>query len=284
MAAERALPAIERADTGVARNLELNRHEAQVAATRIAASTRKQGLLPEFVGAFFALASAYFGVRVLVRYLAWSAERSAELEQFAGRVAHDIRSPLGSVSLTLDIVKGNKDIDSKTRDLLARVARTMEHVKQLIDDLLVFATAGGHIVPGEWGERKASVREVLDGVVEDTSLEAERRGIQLIYERPDPALVVACGPGVLISIATNLVSNAMKFMGDAPVRRVTISARQVKNDVRLEVSDTGPGLAPDFREKVFQPHDSGYIDGIGLWSRARNGQEACRGAWGRRWR
>jgi signal transduction histidine kinase len=266
MAAERAVPSIERADTGVARNLELNRHEAQVAATRIAASTRKQGLLPEFVGAFFALASAYFGVRVLVRYLAWSAERSAELEQFVGRVAHDIRSPLGSVSLTLDIVKRNKDIDAKTQDLLARVSRTMEHVKQLIDDLLVFATAGGHIVPGEWGERKASVRDVLDGVVEDSKLEAEKRGVQLVYERPAPALVVACGPGVLISIATNLVSNAMKFTGDAPVRRVTISARQVKNDVRLEVSDTGPGLAPDLREKVFQQHARGTSteSGFGL--------------------
>jgi signal transduction histidine kinase len=253
--AERAMPSIERADGGVARNLELNRHEAEAAATRITASTRSRGLLPEIVGAFFAIASAYLGVRVLVRYLAWSSERSAELEQFAGRVAHDIRSPLGSVSLTLELMDRNKDVDSKTRELLARVARTLDRVKLLIDELLVFATAGGHLVPGEGGERKASVREVLDGVVEDTMLEAEKRGVQLVYEPPDPALFVACGPGVLISITTNLVSNAMKFTNDTPVRRVTISAREVpKGGVRLEVSDTGPGLAPEHREKVFQLH------------------------------
>ena len=108
-------------------------------------------LLPECVGAIFAVAAAYFGVRVLIRYLEWSAERSAELEQFAGRVAHDIRSPLGSVRLLSRIVQTNKDIDSKTRGLLERVGRTMQNVRQLIDDLLVFATAGGHIVPGEWG-------------------------------------------------------------------------------------------------------------------------------------
>jgi signal transduction histidine kinase len=250
----------------VARNLELNRHEAQAAAMRITASTRKRGLLPEFAGAFFAVALAYFGVRVLTRYLAWSAERSAELEQFAGRVAHDIRSPLGSVSLTLGIVEQNKDIDTKTRALLARVSRTMENVKQLIDDLLVFATAGGHIVREEWSTRKASVRDVLDGVVGDATLEAEKRGVQLAYESPDPGLVVACGPGVLVSIVTNLVSNAMRFMGDALLRRVTISARQLRNDVHLEVSDTGPGLAPDLREKVFQPHVRGTTteSGFGL--------------------
>jgi signal transduction histidine kinase len=263
-----ALPLIARTDVGLARILELNRQEAQTAAMRITASTRSRGLLPELVGAFFAVAAAYFGVRVLVRYLEWSAERSAELEQFAGRVAHDIRSPIGSASLALEIVQKRKDIDTKTRELLARVARTMNHVRQLVDDLLVFATAGGYIVSGEWGERKANACEVLGGVVDDATLEADKRGIQLVYERPDPALVVACGPGVLISIATNLVSNAMKFIGDAQLRRVKISARQVRNDVRLEVSDTGPGLAPELREKVFLPYvrgtstESGF--GLGL--------------------
>jgi signal transduction histidine kinase len=268
MAAESAQPSIARSDEGLARNLELNRREAQTAATRIAASTRERGLIPEFVGAFFAVAAAYFGVRVLVRYLRWSAEQSAELEQFAGRVAHDIRSPLGSLSIALEVMEKRKDTDSKTRDLLARAARTMQHIRQLIDDLLVFATAGGYLVPGEWGERKSGVRDVLDGVVDDASLEAEKRRIQVVYEKPDPALVAACGPGVLISVATNLVSNAMKFIGDSPVRRITISARQVRNDVRLEVSDTGPGIAPELRDRVFQPHvrgtspESGF--GLGL--------------------
>jgi signal transduction histidine kinase len=95
---------------------------------------------------------------------------------------------------------------------------------------------------------------VLDGVVEDCMLEAEKRGVELVYVKPDPALLVACGPGVLTSITTNLVSNALKFTGHAPLRRVTISARRVRNDVQLEVSDTGPGLAPELREKVFEPH------------------------------
>jgi signal transduction histidine kinase len=252
-----ALPLISRLDAGLGRILELNRHEAQTAAMRITASTRSRGLLPELVGSFFAVLAAYFGVRVLVRYLEWSAERSAELEQFAGRVAHDIRSPIGSASLALEIAQKGKDVDTRTRELLARVARTMDRVRQLVDDLLVFATAGGYIVPGEWGERKAGLRSVLDGVVDDATLEAERRGVQLVYERPDPALVVACAPGVLISIATNLISNATKFIGDAPARRITISARQVRDDVRLEVSDTGPGIPPELREKVFQPHVRG---------------------------
>src|SRR5262249_16175313 len=108
MVTERALPSIQRSDAAVWRDLELNQHEAHVAGTRITASTRRRGLIAEIIGAFFAVVSAYLGVRVLVQYLAWSAERSADLEQFAGRVAHDIRSPLGSVSLALYIMQANK--------------------------------------------------------------------------------------------------------------------------------------------------------------------------------
>jgi signal transduction histidine kinase len=132
---------------------------------RIAATTRPGGLLPDLMGILFAVAASYFGVRVLVRYLAWAAERSAELEEFAGRVAHDIRSPLGSVSIAVEIARRTKDIDPKVQDLLARVTATIQRVGMLIDGLLVFASAGGYIVPGTGGQRNASVAEVLTGVV-----------------------------------------------------------------------------------------------------------------------
>ena len=263
----RVLPSIARVDAVLDEILLLNRHEAQSAATRIAATTRPAGILPELMGTLFAFAAAYFGVRVLTRYLAWAAERSAELEQFAGRVAHDIRSPLGSVSLAVELARRGKDIDPKTQDLLARVAATIQRVGKLIDGLLVFASTGGYIVPGEWGQtREARVGEVLTGVVQDLGLEAEMKKIQLDYEAPDPALVVACNPGVLISIMTNLISNAMKFMGDAVVRRVTIRARQVSGHVQFEVSDTGPGVGPELRERVFEPyvHGASTAAGFGL--------------------
>jgi signal transduction histidine kinase len=259
-------PAIAKCDDSVRALVELNRREAQDAAMRITASTRPGGFVPELVGMFSAVVVACLGVRVLVRYLAWSRERSAELEQFAGRVAHDLRSPLGAASIGLEIAQRSKDIDQRTRELLGRVTRTMQRVGRLVDDLLVFATSGGYFVPGARPEANAGVREVLDGVLDDMSFEADRKHIQLDYESPDPALAVACGPGVLISITTNLVTNAMKFMGDAPLRRVTVRAREVGRYVRIDVSDTGPGMAPELRERAFDPYVRGKstASGFGL--------------------
>ena len=71
---------------------------------------------------------------------------------------------------------------------------------------------------------------------------------------------------MLISIMTNLIANAVKFMGDAVVQRVTIRARQVSRDVQFEVSDTGPGIGPELRERVFEPyvHGASTAAGFGL--------------------
>jgi signal transduction histidine kinase len=262
----RALPAMARASEGLERLIQFNAQEAHEAATTILASRRPWGFMPELIGAFFALAAACFGVRLLTQYLAWARERSGELEQFAGRVAHDIRSPLGSASLALELAQRGKDVDSSTRDLLARVSRTMQRIAQLVDGLLVFASSGGYIVPGTLGGPETSSSDVLHGVVEDLKLQAETQHIAIEYEAPEQALTIACNPGVLISIVMNLVSNAMKFMGDAPLRRITIRAREVGPDAEIAVSDTGPGIAPEIRDKVFELRFRGgsQVPGFGL--------------------
>jgi signal transduction histidine kinase len=262
----RALPSMERANEALERLIQFNAIEARDAGKRIVASQRPGGLLPELIGAIFALAAAFFGVRLLTQYLAWARERSGELEQFASRVAHDIRSPLGSASIALEIAQRGKEFDPKTRDLLGRVSRTMQRIGQLVDGLLVFATSGGYIVPGTMGGPQTSTSDVLRGVVEDMKLQAEAKHVAIEYEAPEATLLLACNPGVLISMAINLVSNALKFMGDAPVRRITLRVREVGPYAEIAVSDTGPGVALELRDKIFEPHVRGdmHVPGFGL--------------------
>jgi signal transduction histidine kinase len=263
---QRALPSIEHAYQGIERLIQFNAREAQSAATRILASRRPWGLVPELMGLVFGAAAAYFGVRLLIQYLAWAADRSRELELFAGRVAHDIRSPLGSATLAVELAQGGKDVDPKTRELLERARRTMQRIDKLVDGLLVFAASGGYIVPAGGREERTSAAEILDGVVEDATLEASAKAIELDYEEPDPSIAVACNAGVLISMTTNLLSNAMKFMGDAAVRRITIRVRRLDDDIEVSVGDTGPGIDAQLRTRIFQPHVRGTskVAGFGL--------------------
>lgn len=72
---------------------------------------------------------------------------------------------------------------------------------------------------------------------------------------------------MLVSILSNLVSNAIKYMGDAPLKRVMVRSSIKGKAVRIEVRDTGPGVPPELRVRVFDPYVRGVsssIPGMGL--------------------
>ncbi len=88
-------------------------------------------------------------------------------------------------------------------------------------------------------------------MIEDVTHVANERGIELHTEAEGDTPVVACSPGVLTSCIGNLVRNAIKYMGDAAVRRVVVRVRGAPDGVRVEVEDTGPGLPPGAETRVF---------------------------------
>ena len=81
------------------------------------------------------------------------------------------------------------------------------------------------------------LRDLIDGL----EGQAHERGIVLSL-KPVPDGSVACSPGVLTSIVTNLVRNAMKYMGESRERRITVKVLDVADKWRVEVSDTVPAF------------------------------------------
>ncbi|HEX4513084.1 MAG TPA: HAMP domain-containing sensor histidine kinase [Polyangiaceae bacterium] len=261
-----AQPLITRVDDDVQAIAATNRQIAMDAADRIGAlrkASREWGLFLDALSVCFALACAYFVTRVVSRSWSQSAERAAELEHFAGRVAHDIRSPLGTISLALELAKRRSSADPQTQSLLDRGGRTLKRVGQLVDGMLVFATAEKPSA----GNRGANVREVIQGVIEDVRPDAEAKEIALDADLPETDVLVACSPGVLVSLVSNLVVNAIKYMGDAPIREVAIRLRDSPNAVRVEIADTGPGVDARLQASIFDPHVRGAnvtASGFGL--------------------
>jgi signal transduction histidine kinase len=265
----RALPAITATDEDVQAASDLNRRTATDAAERITTlrdASRRWSIILHSLSALLTVAAAYFVIRAVRRLWVLMGERLLELEHFAGRVAHDIRSPLGAVTVALDLATRQPEVTGKTQAYLERGIRTLQRVGQLVDGLLIFAMAGKP-PPEPRGARQAGVREVLDGIVEDARTHAEEKGISLDYVSPSETLSVACSPGVLVSMASNFVTNAIKYMGDAPVKRVSVRAHAAGRSVRIEVSDTGPGVPPKVRPRLFEPYVRGAdstIPGLGL--------------------
>jgi signal transduction histidine kinase len=189
-------------------------------------------------------------------------ERARELEQFGARVAHDIVSPLAPVSLGVQLLVHKLEGDAEASEIAANVRRSLGKVVTIIDELLRFARAGARPGPGE----TADPSQVMDGLRAELLPAAERRGITLTFERP-PEVRVACAEGAIAIVLQNLIGNAIKYIGDRPIKRIVARAVVVANRIRFSVHDSGPGIPRGMEEDVFEPYvrSPGVCeDGIGL--------------------
>ena len=146
-------------------------------------------------------------------------------------ISHDLRTPLARMRLMLELLPDNVD-----SDLVARFERNLEAMDALIGDALKFARGAG--------ESPMSIH--LKVFMEDLISTLDARAI-LEFEGPED-LRVAVAPGALQRVMQNLLVNARQH-GDGNPRVRVDSNRHVD----IHVIDQGPGIPPEYRDKVFQP-------------------------------
>ena len=163
-------------------------------------------------------------------------------------VVHDLRSPLtgliGYIELLGTIARetGNAEAMEYTADAQAIATRLAEMVSQVLD-----------VSRLEAGRMPLSVAEtdlvlLLPAAV--GGLGATPTGLSVIYELPNEPVPVSCDAAVIGRVVANLVGNAYKF-----TRRngeVRIGLVQRNGRVRFSVTDQGPGVAPEYRERIFE--------------------------------
>lgn len=248
-----------------ARDLALKMEQGRQRNVRVA-------LLLDLASTLFTLTAAWLAVRALSTHHRvvdernrLVARRAEELEQFAGRVAHDVLGPLSSTRLAVDLATARVE-DATIRRALERGQRGITRVSTIVNGLLRFARAGAQPEAGV----VTLVSGVIDGVMADLEPVAEEAGVTL-RAAPVPHCAVPGNAGVLVSVVENLVRNAIKYMGERPLRtvdlRVSLRGGGSGTMVRLEVQDSGPGIAPALLANVFDPHVRGRTQGqpgIGL--------------------
>jgi signal transduction histidine kinase len=188
--------------------------------------------------------------------------RADELETFANRVAHDIVGPLGTISMGLELIAERVDSPPLLK-VVERAQRSLERSTRVVHDLLAFARANAK--PAR--DADCDVRIAAASVAEDVVEEAHAARVLLRVEEL-PACHVACSPGVLDSVLSNLVRNAIKFTAPCRKREVVVRGRQRGDCVEIEVVDTGPGIESDKLATIWLPFVRGSavgrLPGMGL--------------------
>ena len=218
------------------------------------------------LGLWFAIAGAVGGgvaawiLRRQVALLRSAVERTAELEQFASRVAHDLVSPLAPVTAGVHLLSNRLRGDPRSQAVARTVRKSVDKVAAIVDELLRFAWSGGRAAPGE----RADLTAVVESLREELVPAARESGVSLTLEAP-PRVQVACSETAIALVLQNLVTNAIKYVAHAPLKIVRASATVLAGKVLLVVEDTGPGVPRGMEKAIFEPYvRDGSAEGIGL--------------------
>lgn len=188
------------------------------------------------------------------------AGRFATLAHLAGALAHEIRNPLNSIGLNAAALKENVDAGSppsrtvSMRDSIVTIEDETRRLTDLLNNYL------GLLRPSPL-EGPVDVRDLCRRVVQLLRFSAIKSGVNLSLEG-DPVPDVHGVPDHLQQAVLNLALNAVQATPRGG--RVTLATVAAEGEVRLSVSDTGPGLPPDVAEHVFESHASTRSGGTGL--------------------
>ena len=232
---------------------------------------------PKIIGATTALAIAlgialaWLSIRKLNAHYARereatiAARRAADArDEMIAVVSHDLRSPLAAISLGATLLD-TTIVDAPARKQLAMIRRASEHMEHLIGELLDVAQLENGTL--ELQSAPCAVASLFDAVRSLFDARATQGDLELTID-PDQAGSVLGDRDRLVQVLSNLVGNALKFT--PPGGRVMLAARCEGGDVRIAVTDTGPGVpaadAPHLFERYWQGrrHGRGSL-GLGLY-------------------
>jgi signal transduction histidine kinase len=238
--------------------------QARRGALRLATALGTVSLIVAVIAGLLVLRVSRSRDRLMLKHGRLLAERATELEAFAGRVAHDLKNPLGAMAVLILLAGRRRGDDPKLREDLGRLTSQVKRMDQIIDGLLAFARSGANPLPGA----RADLRAVLDEVTSEARLAAEAAAVELRIGS-FPATELACTPAALTSILSNLLGNAAKYIGGGrqTPRQISIRVENLDAVTRIEVEDTGPGLPPGADRIIFEPFrrlTEGNQPGIGL--------------------
>ena len=182
--------------------------------------------------------------------------RLAHLGELAATIVHEISQPLAAIRFEAGALR----LQEKTRDSeglgsieenARRAADIVSRLRELIHD---------EPRPPEKTSLARLVRESLDLVPQPL----KSAGIDVRVNLPENLPPVRVTVVEILQVLTNLLQNAAEALAGSPEKTITISAEAGGRRVRVRVRDSGPGIAPELREKVFQPLFSTRPGGTGL--------------------
>ena len=192
-------------------------------------------------------------------------DRLAAMGEMVGRIAHEIRNPLGSIELFASMLRKDLAHDPMRREYAEHISVAVQAMDRLLANLLTYtkpdcSQAGRH-----------ALRPLLEEVLMLAAHEMAKRHIDPTVHIAASADSIWCDAGQLKQALLNVCVNAAQAMPTGGLLRIDASREVLRQpelnelaSIRISVSDTGPGIDPTHVSRVFDPFFTTRDEGTGL--------------------
>jgi len=174
-------------------------------------------------------------------------------DEFLSVLAHELRNPLAPLRTGLHLLARSEQDPDRAARARAVMARQVEQLTRLVNDLLDHSRISSGRVPLEIG--RLDLREVVRATVEDHGLALDANGLSLTLALPEEPLTAMADRARVAQALGNLVENAVKFTPSGG--KIAVTLARAGDTARIAISDTGEGIAPELLAGMLEPFRQG---------------------------
>lgn len=171
-------------------------------------------------------------------------------------LAHEIRNPLGIIKTSSQVLRMKSSLPPEGERMVGFVLDEVERIDHLVYELLDYAR------PRTLDWQPVDVNAELVGVLAFAAPDLERRGIRVTREMAEQDCIIQADAAQLHQVFLNIVLNAMDAMPKGG--ELTCCVQREADMVTVTITDTGPGIDPAVRDRLFEPFVTTKPRGTGL--------------------
>lgn len=190
-------------------------------------------------------------------------ESLASLTNLAASVAHEIKNPLASISIYVQLLQKKIAVSDLADDGSVKKSLNVisDEINRLNKTIVNFLTA---VRPIRLSAAPLSVNSVIQGVAEFVGEELKSKKIDLSLELDNTIPLVSGDEERLRQVFLNFIKNAQEAIGAERGGSIVIRTKTKDDAVLIQIQDDGPGIPPDNLTHIFEPYYTTKIDGTGL--------------------
>ncbi|MGE5383373.1 MAG: ATP-binding protein [Omnitrophica WOR_2 bacterium] len=192
---------------------------------------------------------------LLLRNVTFYKELDFAKTNFIANISHEFKTPISAIKLSLQLLENTKvgQLNNEQKKLIKSIKDDSERLLKITSELLnMTQVESGNI---QLNIVQANLKDILDYAIRANTLQAKRKNLSIDIECSDQLPRVLADNEKTAWVLTNLISNAIRYSYNNS--HIFVSVTPEHDSIRISVKDTGQGISPEFKDKIFNRYFRG---------------------------